>query len=105
MPNYLWEDIMIRHREKFSVERHLAVAAQLERMRGDLDRLGDDIGASYGDSAAEAARNAMAAIDRIREGLDEQLAHDFPCDPVQIGAIRLGSVYRPQHWHRPRRAG
>jgi hypothetical protein len=96
---------MIRHRESFSAERHRDVAAQLERMRGDLDRLGDDIGSAYGDPAAEAARQAVAAIDRIRAGLDDQLGQDFPADPAQIGAIRLGSVYCPPRWHRANRAG
>jgi hypothetical protein len=95
---------MMRLREPFSVERHRDVAAFLVRLRQDLQQLEQDIGQCYGEPVAEEARQAVAAVDRIREVLDEQLERDFPRDPAQISNIRLGSIYYPR-WHEDARLG
>ena len=90
---------MMRLREPFSFERHQDVAAFLVRLRADLRELEMAIGHSYGEPVAEKARDAVAAVDGIREVLDEQLERDFPRDPGQICSIRLGSIYYPPRWH------
>jgi hypothetical protein len=75
------------------------------RLRRELQRLEEDIDGAYGTSAANEARNAVQAVDRVREMLDGQLERDFPRDPAQICNIRLVSIYYPPQWHEARRAG
>lgn len=91
---------MPRQSERFTVERHQDVAGLLVRLLDELERLGQDIGHSYGANANVAAEalNAIAAVDRVRELLDSELDRDFPRDPAQVGNIRLASVYYPPRW-------
>ncbi|HLY58462.1 MAG TPA: hypothetical protein VKS60_23065 [Stellaceae bacterium] len=96
---------MMRLREPFSYERHRDVAEYLVRLREELQRLQQDIDESYGAPAAGEARNAVAAVDRIREVLDTQLERDFPRDPAQVCSVRLASIYYPPRWHEARQAG
>ncbi len=95
---------MPRQSERFSYERHQDVAELLVRLHDELERLGDDLGRSYGNGAAAEAMNAVAAVDRVREMMDSQLDRDFPRDPAQVNNIRIGSVYYPPRWAE-RRAG
>ncbi len=89
---------MPRQSDRFTYERHEDVAELLVRLRQQLERLGADIGHSYGAGAAAEAQNAVAAVDRVREILDLELDRDFPRDPAQVGNIRLASVYYPPRW-------
>lgn len=96
---------MMRLREPFSFERHQDVAAYLVKVREELQRLEQDIDECYGAPVADKARNAVAAVDRIREVLDSQLERDFPRDPAQVCSVRLGSIYYPPRWQEARSAG
>lgn len=89
---------MTRHSEPFSHERHQDVALLLARMIADLDRLGAELERSYGPAAADETQLATAALERVRERLDEQLARDYPPDPAQVSAVRLCSVYHQPRW-------
>ncbi len=91
---------MIRLRQPFSYEHHRDAADLLVRLRADLERLGQALGASDGESAAGEAQNAVAARDKVREMLDDQLDRDFPRDPDQVCNIRLGSIYYPPRWRK-----
>jgi hypothetical protein len=93
---------MPRQSERFTIERHQDVAGLLVRLRDELERLGQDIGHSYGAGAAAEALSAVAAVDRVRELLDGELDRDFPRDPGQVGNIRLASVYYPPRWQERR---
>lgn len=96
---------MQRVQEPFSYEHHQQVAELLDRVRCELAALGRDLDDSYGADAAAQASIAVSAIDRVRRMMHTQIDRDFPRAPDQVCAIRLASIYHPDHWEEQRRAG
>jgi hypothetical protein len=95
---------MNRPREPFSVERHQDVAAFLVRLQQELRHLEEALDGAYGESAADEARQAADAVDRVREMLDGQFSRDYPTDPDMVCNIRLRSIYSPLRLQEGRRA-
>jgi hypothetical protein len=92
-------------REPFSYERHQDVAALLDRLHLELERLGQDLGNCYGAGVAAQAFEAVSAVDKVRETLHGQLQRDFPpVSPNQVCGVRLGSIYVPARFTEHRRA-
>ncbi len=95
----------MRSQEPFSYEQHQDAADLLARLRGEVARLRQDLGASYGPTAAAEAQSVMGAIDRLCDRLHCQLDRDFPRDGAGTNNIRLGSIYSNPRWAEAHLAG
>jgi hypothetical protein len=63
-----------------TLAEHEQLGRELSHMRARLVQLQVELGNRYGVSKrpGELARRALAAVDALRSGLDDQLAHDDP---------------------------